>query len=561
MVEKRQKIVSDAGFIDSIRELGITTTEAINEFIDNSFDANAKNIWITIEKDDRDRLFLIVEDDGDGIQPDQLNKVLAFGGRIQTPKITTGKFGWGLTASACCQSPRTEIFSKVKGKDFYYCYIDLEELKNNGGWLPDTIKKDPFEEDFAKYIHLDKGSDSGTIIILRHLDRPERAKVDTLARIVKENIATVQRYFLYGGKQVFVNDEPVKYNDPLMLMDKSENVEKLKEKAEIYGKIEPIIYKHIKDREGNPAKIEIKIVMLPIKSLLELSQKKRGNYPFNVNPDNQGFYIIRNKRQIAGGQTLHLFTRHPQLNYFRGEISFSPVLDEKFGIQTNKSRFSLSDDLRKKLEERVNKIIAQIRSDIEDETKRIRLEQQKFRESIEPTPAEIIATKAAKKLKPSGYKPKKEELEKVEKELEEIKRKKIEEIEKDKKIPKDKKKELIRKIEIAFQKQGEFKKIIDIIGTGEFYIVKHKGKILEVIINSEHGFYKKIYERATQDPMMQILLDLFLFTLAKAEDIYYDNEEVRKFYNIQRREWSSIMSAFLEEAEEELEDELSRDKE
>ena len=60
---------------------------------------------------------------------------------------------------------------------------------------------------------------------------------------------------------------------------------------------------------------------------------------------------------------------------------------------------------------------------------------------------------------------------------------------------------------------------------------------------------------------MQILLDLFLFTLAKAEDIYYDNEEVRKFYNIQRREWSSIMSAFLEEAEEELEDELSRDKE
>jgi len=559
MVEKRQKIVSDAGFIDSIREVGITTTEAINEFIDNSFDANAKNIWITIEKDDRGRLFLIVEDDGDGIQPDQLNKVLAFGGRIQTPKITTGKFGWGLTASACCQSPRTEIFSKVKGKDFYYCYIDLEELKKNGGWLPDTIKKDPFEEDFAKYIHLNKGSESGTIIILRHLDRPERAKVDTLARIVKENIATVQRYFLYEGKQVFVNDEPVKYNDPLMLMDKSENVEKLKEKAEVYGKIEPIIYKHIKDHEGNPAQIEIKIVILPIKSLLELSQKKRGNYPFNVNPDNQGFYIIRNKRQIAGGQTLHLFTRHPQLNYFRGEMSFSPILDEKFGIQTNKSRFSLSDDLRKKLEERVNKIIAQIRDDIKNKSEKIRLKQQKLEERTEPTPSEIIATKASKRLK--RRKLTKEEIEKTEKELEEEKQKKIEEIKKDKRIPEDKKKELIRKIEIAFQKQAEFKRTIDIIGTGEFYTVKHKGKIIEVVINSAHGFYKKIYERATQDPMMQILLDLFLFTLAKAEDIHYDNEEVRKFYNIQRREWSSIMSAFLEEAEEELEDELSRDKE
>ena len=117
---------------------------------------------------------------------------------------------------------------------------------------------------------------------------------------------------------------------------------------------------------------------------------------------------------------------------------------------------------------------------------------------------------------------------------------------------------MIRKIEIAFQKLPvTFKTVIDVIGTGEFYDVRHKGQIIEVVINSEHGFYKKIYERAIQDPMMRILLDLFLFTLAKAEDIYYDNEEVRKFYRIQRREWSAIMSAFLEEAEEELGDELS----
>ena len=142
MAEERQKIVSDAGFIDSVRELGITTTEAINEFIDNSLDANANNIWITIEKDDEGKLFLIVEDDGRGIPPDQLSKVLAFGGRIYTSRVTTGKFGWGLTASACCQSPRTEIFSKVVGEnDFYYNYIDLEELKANGGFYLLLLKR------------------------------------------------------------------------------------------------------------------------------------------------------------------------------------------------------------------------------------------------------------------------------------------------------------------------------------------------------------------------------------------------------------------------------------
>ena len=85
MEEKRQKIVSDTGFIDSVRELGITTTDAVNEFIDNSFDADANNIWITIDKMDG-KLFLIVEDDGNGIPPDKLDKILAFGGRLQYPK-------------------------------------------------------------------------------------------------------------------------------------------------------------------------------------------------------------------------------------------------------------------------------------------------------------------------------------------------------------------------------------------------------------------------------------------------------------------------------------------
>ncbi|MHA1756881.1 MAG: hypothetical protein ACTSVV_08935, partial [Promethearchaeota archaeon] len=95
---------------------------------------------------------------------------------------------------------------------------------------------------------------------------------------------------------------------------------------------------------------------------------------------------------------------------------------------------------------------------------------------------------------------------------------------------------------------------IDTIGTGEFYDIKHKGNRLDVIINEAHGFYRKIYEKATQDPALQVFLDLFLFTLAAAEDIHFSNKAVRAFYRTQKREWSAIMSTFLEEAENELED-------
>jgi len=91
MEDVEQKIVSDEGFINSIRDLGLTTTDAVNELVDNSFDANAKNIWITIEEI-KGKMHLIIEDDGDGIPFHNLKKALSFGGRINFNRNITGKF-------------------------------------------------------------------------------------------------------------------------------------------------------------------------------------------------------------------------------------------------------------------------------------------------------------------------------------------------------------------------------------------------------------------------------------------------------------------------------------
>jgi hypothetical protein len=546
MPSERKKIVSDAGFIDSIRNLGLTTTDAVNEFIDNSFDHYAKNIWITIH-DNNGKLSMTIEDDGEGIPPNVIMNALAFGGRLCVNRITTGKFGWGLSSGACCQSPRTELFSKINKNYFYYNYIDLNELKNTEGYLPPTIKKNPFNE--YKKLHLNKKTKSGTIILLKHLDQAERKTLKSLEHLLTNNLSIVQRKFISSGKNIYINNVKVKFHDPLMLEDGSLGI-KESGKGEIYAKVEPIIYKNIKDQKGKPAKIDIKISKLPVKTITE--KKLQRKEPFNISPDNQGFYLMRHGRQIAGGQTLHLFARHPTLNYFRGEINFEPCLDSKFGIQTNKSRFSLDEDLRNELNKMLSNIITQLRIDIEAEETECRRSQQE--PTLGPSLSEIIADKVRKKLKPSGYKPTKEEIERAKKDLEKTKKDAIRKIKQNPKFSDDKKKDLISNIEMAFQKERTFLKVIDIIGTGEFYQMKHKGKIIEVIINQGHGFYKKIYERATQDPYLVVLLDLFIFTLALAEDIYFDNEDVKDFYEIQRREWSSIMSQFLNEAKKELEE-------
>ena len=549
MGTEKQKIVSDAGFIDSIRDLGLTTTDAVNELVDNSFDWGANNVWITIAKGDSGTPVLIVEDDGVGIPHVNLKKVLAFGGRDAQAAPTTGKFGWGLSSSACCQSVRTEVYSKVKGEKFYFNYIDLNELKTTSGYLPETIAKDPFSD--YKHLNIGKTIESGTVIILKSLDRPEKRKINSLETLIHESLAIVQRKFLASGKNIFLNKKKIVFVDPLMLMDGADGLDKCS-KGEAYGEIEPIVFPDILDENGKPAKVEILISKLPYKDIA--SKKLQHEYPYNINIATQGFYIVRHNRQIAGGQTLHLYTRHPMLNYFRAEISFKPCLDSKFGIQTNKSRFSLDDELRELLETRLNKVITQIRTDLKEEADALKAELQRNTDVGESL-SEEIAGLAAKKMKPSGYKPTAEENKRAEADLKKEKEEKIKRINANKSLTQPEKNDLIGKIESAFQKEKTFHKVIDVIGTGEFYKIKHRGnKRIDVVINQAHGFYKMLYERATQDPRLQILLDLFLFTLAQAEDVYFDNKEVREFYNTQRREWSAIMSAFLDVAEEKLED-------
>ena len=73
-----------------------------------------------------------------------------------------------------------------------------------------------------------------------------------------------------------------------------------------------------------------------------------------------------------------------------------------------------------------------------------------------------------------------------------------------------------QKIENKFQFYRPFKRVLEFIESGNFYFPRPKGKNTEVVINTAHPFYKKVYERATQNNM-DVFLDLLLFTLAKAD--------------------------------------------
>ncbi|MCO8266704.1 hypothetical protein NKF06_08915, partial [Haloferax sp. AB510] len=242
--------------------------------------------------------------------------------------------------------------------------------------------------------------------------------------------------------------------------------------------------------------------------------------------------------------TLHKDNRY---NYFRGEIRFPAELDDKFGVQTNKSRFSLDPELRDQLNERLEGILTSLGREIQNERADVRAGLNNRDVGKEST-SEKIANKTLERLRPSSYTPTEEELEEQEQEKE----RQIQEVE-DSELDDDEKQDRIDEIRQRFQRDRSINKKIDVLGSGNFYEMTHKGSQMDVTINREHRFYRQVYQEAeSENPELQVYLDLLLYTLAQAEDMYYTNENVSRFYSQQRREWSSIMAAFLEDSTDEL---------
>lgn len=534
MSSSENSLISPGLFVRSVQDLGLTTTDAVNEFVDNSFDAEAENVWITIENNDRGGLRLVVEDDGIGIPKDRLVEVLKFGGKLDRNSNveTTGKFGFGLPSSAFCQGDRTEVYSKTEGQDeFYFNRLDVSELESmDRAHIPDEEQNDPpFDE-----ITLDENVEQGTVIILPHLRNPDRQNVGSLTSHVGSNLSRVQRELLANDRSIYINGDEIPIQDPTMWIEDSREVERVGQ-SHLFESYE-FEYPEYTNDDSDPPTVEVDMYILPIKNIVQSSLQNE----FGINQANQGFYIIRKDREIGKSQTLRIFSRHNSLNYFRAKIRFPPRLDEKFGVQTNKSRFALSDDLRQDLEEELKPDIDEIRNEIE----RLRNQAEKELDQFEGfSRSEKTANKKSGLLPKSDHAPDERTVsEQEEKALEKLSALEARDGTSEQGLDDER-----ERLETIIEGKQYITVSEESPRTGNFYDVKWNGKELRVMINPNHVFYENLYNPITSDEEriteseIKYYLELLLIALAKAEDEQYTNEQVKKFYERERRNWSQIL--------------------
>ncbi len=162
----------------------------LGEAISNSWDADAENVWIYI---DRDKNYLVVKDDGDGMTADDFrNKFLKIGyskrrgGSASTIKERPfiGRKGIGKLALLSCAKKVSVLTRKSADAEYVGGVIDNsgldEAIKND--LTPDKYQLGKVDEILLqKYT---KGHEHGTIIYFEEVTEGIRNRVDYLKKMI-----------------------------------------------------------------------------------------------------------------------------------------------------------------------------------------------------------------------------------------------------------------------------------------------------------------------------------------------------------------------------------------
>lgn len=205
----------------------------------------------------------------------------------------------------------------------------------------------------ARFNELTSSSKSGTVLIIERLDRISHKNDGSFANALTKHIGEVFRYFIADGKKIYINDKKVEPIEPLKAY---------------YTKAETEINDQafrFERPDGTTFSLRIRFGYLP--SPLESETSRHG-----VNVENQGFYVLRNNRQIFRSTWFGLRSKHPQANRVRAEIFFNGEIDNIFRINFEKNHADLPQWFFDSLKQKAGSIISGLveRSTMESKTEK-----------------------------------------------------------------------------------------------------------------------------------------------------------------------------------------------
>lgn len=316
------------------RNLYRSFATVIGEAISNSWDADAKNVWIYIDKV-KNRF--IIKDDGDGMNADDFqNKFLKIGyskrkegnstSKLGRPFI--GRKGIGKLALLSCAKKIT-VLSKIRGKDYIGGVIDNSALDKA---ITDDLTPQEYELGQANKTNLrkyTKGHSKGTIICFEDINGGIKNSLDLLKKIV----ALYFRFTLIDKSfNIYIDGEKITYKHLKELAEKTEFV------WNINNLNDPYIHEHLKD-----LKEKRKITMPGNVKGFVASVKKPRDLNILSTDERVGVDLFVNGRLREKGLLRHIPTARLAESYLYGQIHLDD-LDDNVDRFTSDREGVVADD-------------------------------------------------------------------------------------------------------------------------------------------------------------------------------------------------------------------------
>lgn len=323
--------------INSLRHLDYSSTSAICDIVDNSIDAGANAIRVNIKTEGKKISAIEIWDDGCGMSRDTLHEALRLGSDTEkNDQYDLGKYGMGLVTASISIGQRVEVVS-CQNSSVHVGVQDLEKIREKNSFVIDLyedIDLDGFLFNLRQATSQE--AEMGTCIRISNIDRWQWVQLGASERNISEALGQVFRRFIQAGKKIYVNDIEVAAIDPIHQLEPSLLAED--------------------DFEVDGQSIQVKL--FEVKNFGQAINSEKG-----INIKNQGFYVLRNSREISTGETFGLFTKHNSYNLFRAEFIFPGTLDDLMvsGFTKQSIKPQMSQSFYDKLKNFVNPYLKQIR--------------------------------------------------------------------------------------------------------------------------------------------------------------------------------------------------------
>ena len=548
------KLVNESQALLSMRESDFDTYSAYGEAIDNSIQANAKNIHLKFETEKIRGNYEIIKrlafiDDGEGMPPEIIHRCLQLGYSSRfNDRSGIGRFGVGMTLGGIHECKKIEVISrKAKNESWLSTNVDLSKIELMSNDEEVTIEE-PSDCQFPSWLSDLVPISSGTAVLWSNYDRqPENAtKIIENTKIWLGR--TFRHYIWKNNISIFVNGEKVFAIDPLYATTEATQFPS-DPAAELAApiKISWPVPEDVAEHRGEKAEIVIRLSLLPEEFR---PHQGAGNSAEGLKRhinSNQGISITRLGREVFYGAIPYWPGNQKwfaEIDRWWGcEVDFSPKLDRAFTVKNIKRGAVPNKELKEAIYEKIKPTVEHYLECVRDHWKKT--EQDKIRENElkgEHKTGHDKAEDIVKNTPSDSTSPKVEDEKKAEDEL--IDRLKRERTAEEDEAWRAKWRSQPFTIEEDLWKGVDFMELKPLGGNdvllynnGHPFIAHLKG-LVEELTNQEDSRSRELAKE------LKCLIDLLLIAYTKAESKFSDENATEQF-ELVRLNWGQYLASYL----------------